>query len=299
MLDQLRKSVRKEGGQGGFTMIEMAVVLVIIGMILSAVMAGKDVVSSSKVKNFVQWVKGWEDAIMQFRTQKGYFPGDGDDNELNAATPVIQYFKDTANGVIGDEISGASNSPTFLVKTFIAGKHEDHFVVEGQEFYIKIGNDNGSGTDDQKRDSTAVATDKGDPDRNVIVVCGSINCDKAISADAVPYLEALDQSIDGTPNAHAGRVRAFTSTTLVDCSTALGTNYDQSTSLAMQLEAGLDNANAAGRFTAAQQKSCIDEVDELKGTKVQTDGFTAGGYDTNPDSAQVGVVYYFDHVAGN
>ncbi|MBF0370300.1 MAG: type II secretion system protein [Magnetococcales bacterium] len=291
-----------KNGQGGFTMIEMAVVLVIIGMILSAVMAGKDVLGSSKIKNFVHWTRSWEDALMQFRTQKGYFPGDGSFAEVSDVTPVLLYFKDTTNGVIADEMADQSNSAVFLIKMFIAGEMEDQMTVEGQVFFIKVGNDSGSGADDTKTASTADAAELGDPDRNVIVVCGSINCDKALSADAIPYIEALDKAFDGRANAYAGRVRAITGVAATACSVDLAAHYEPGISIAMQDQIGR-KGSSAGAFTANEAKSCIDEVTELGGQAAHAkargvDGVNESGYDIRPTSNQVGVVYYFDHRHG-
>lgn len=60
----------------GFTLIEMAVVLVIIGIILGAVIKGNDLIENAKVKGVIQAPTKWEVPIMTFYDKKGYFPGD-------------------------------------------------------------------------------------------------------------------------------------------------------------------------------------------------------------------------------
>ncbi|MCX7173912.1 MAG: prepilin-type N-terminal cleavage/methylation domain-containing protein, partial [Proteobacteria bacterium] len=40
--------------QSGFTLIEIAIVLVIIGLLLGGVLKGQELINSAKVKNFAQ-----------------------------------------------------------------------------------------------------------------------------------------------------------------------------------------------------------------------------------------------------
>ncbi len=60
----------------GFTLVELAVVLVIIGIILGAVIKGNDLIENAKVKGVTQASAKWEVPIMTYYDKKGYFPGD-------------------------------------------------------------------------------------------------------------------------------------------------------------------------------------------------------------------------------
>jgi len=60
----------------GFTLVELAVVLVIIGIILGAVIKGNDLIENAKVKGVIQAPTKWEVPIMTFYDKKGFFPGD-------------------------------------------------------------------------------------------------------------------------------------------------------------------------------------------------------------------------------
>lgn len=60
----------------GFTLVELAVVLVIIGIILGAVIKGNDLIENAKVKGVTQAPAKWEVPIMTYYDKKGYFPGD-------------------------------------------------------------------------------------------------------------------------------------------------------------------------------------------------------------------------------
>ncbi|MCX7794593.1 MAG: prepilin-type N-terminal cleavage/methylation domain-containing protein [Thermodesulfovibrionales bacterium] len=62
----------------GFTLIELAIVLVIIGIILGAVLKGQDLIEGAKVKKIINFPNKWEIPIWAFYDKKGYFPGDTD-----------------------------------------------------------------------------------------------------------------------------------------------------------------------------------------------------------------------------
>ncbi|MBD3809607.1 MAG: prepilin-type N-terminal cleavage/methylation domain-containing protein, partial [Sulfuricurvum sp.] len=71
----------------GFTLIELSIVLIIIGLIIGGVMKGTDMINSSEQKRFYNtFVKGWQVAVNQYRDRTGQILGDGTANGGNAAT---------------------------------------------------------------------------------------------------------------------------------------------------------------------------------------------------------------------
>ncbi len=70
----------------GFTLIEMAIVLVIIGLILGAVTKGRDMVESARQKEFYNSVvKGWQLAFINYADRTGLTLADAA-NDTNAKT---------------------------------------------------------------------------------------------------------------------------------------------------------------------------------------------------------------------
>lgn len=77
-MEMRKSSLRNEKG---FTLIEMAIVLVIIGLILGAVIKGKDVINSAKQKKFYSnFIKTWELATASYYDRTGNLLGDGANN---------------------------------------------------------------------------------------------------------------------------------------------------------------------------------------------------------------------------
>jgi prepilin-type N-terminal cleavage/methylation domain-containing protein len=62
----------------GFTLIEIAIVLVIIGLIIGAAVKGKDLIQSGKQKKFyTNSLKAWELAVISYYDRTGHVLGDG------------------------------------------------------------------------------------------------------------------------------------------------------------------------------------------------------------------------------
>lgn len=75
-------------GNKGFTLVEMAIVLVIIGIILGAVVKGNDLITSAKQKSVMQIPTKWEIPIWNYYDKKGKFPGAGSDGLITNITDL-------------------------------------------------------------------------------------------------------------------------------------------------------------------------------------------------------------------
>lgn len=86
--------------QSGFTLIELAIVLVIIGLLLGGVLKGQELINSAKVKNMASDFKNTQVYIYGYQDKYRALPGD----DANAATHLTGGVKATAgtqgNGVI-------------------------------------------------------------------------------------------------------------------------------------------------------------------------------------------------------
>lgn len=66
----------KQRKQSGFTLVELAIVLVIIGLILAAVLKGQEMMQNAKVKNVVNDLRGVSTAYYAYQDRYKAIPGD-------------------------------------------------------------------------------------------------------------------------------------------------------------------------------------------------------------------------------
>ncbi len=66
----------KCGMTSGFTLVELSIVLVIIGLIVGGVMVGKDLINSAKLRSVITDIEKFNTAANTFRTKYNCIPGD-------------------------------------------------------------------------------------------------------------------------------------------------------------------------------------------------------------------------------
>ncbi len=60
----------------GFTLVELSIVIVIIGLIVAGIMAGKSLVKQAQIQGMLNEASQYKAAIMAFKLQYNYLPGD-------------------------------------------------------------------------------------------------------------------------------------------------------------------------------------------------------------------------------
>jgi prepilin-type N-terminal cleavage/methylation domain-containing protein len=84
---------RPGADQNGFTLIEMAIVLVIIGLIIGAVMKGRDLIKSAQIKNSYEsfFAKHYQ-IVASYYDKTGQVLADGSSNG-GSGTPMVLWTK--------------------------------------------------------------------------------------------------------------------------------------------------------------------------------------------------------------
>ena len=165
----------EKNSQRGFTLIELAIVLVIIGIILGAVIKGQDLIQNARAKKVVSKFKEWEIAQWNFYDRKGYFAGDGGDKNGLIGNDTNDDVKSDLTGAsfINPPYEGSGSSATNTI------------TVGSYKYYVYFGND-GS--------------------KNVMVLCKNASCDSAFSGEDLLFIDAIDRAIDGVADGTSGNV---------------------------------------------------------------------------------------------
>lgn len=104
--------------QAGFTLVEIAIVLVIIGLLLGGVLKGKEIIINAKVINVENSFTGISSAIYSYQDRYLSLPGD-DSNAAARWTSVGDSEKGDSSG----EIDGAFDSSTKDTETRLFWLH--------------------------------------------------------------------------------------------------------------------------------------------------------------------------------
>jgi prepilin-type N-terminal cleavage/methylation domain-containing protein len=92
--------------QAGFTLVEIAIVMVIIGLLLGGVLKGQEIITNAKARNIENEFNGVTAAIYSYQDRYRAYPGD--DRKANRWTDV----SDTQKGDGDGRIEGDFKEPT-------------------------------------------------------------------------------------------------------------------------------------------------------------------------------------------
>jgi prepilin-type N-terminal cleavage/methylation domain-containing protein len=93
--------------QTGFTLIEIAIVLVIIGLLLGGLLKGQELITNARVRNIIAQQDGIKAAYFAFQDRYRALPGDYKEASTNIAG-VTQ--NGNGDGVVNDPTGGAKES---------------------------------------------------------------------------------------------------------------------------------------------------------------------------------------------
>jgi prepilin-type N-terminal cleavage/methylation domain-containing protein len=95
----------------GFTLIELSIVLVIVGLIVGGILVGQDLIRAAAVRSQISQIEKYQQAVNTFRGKYGYLPGDipdPDASRFGFQQRGTVAGQGDGNGVIEDSANGAA-----------------------------------------------------------------------------------------------------------------------------------------------------------------------------------------------
>ena len=214
--------------QAGFTLIEIAIVLVIIGLLLGGVLKGQELINTARVRSLSNNIDGITSAWFSFSDRYRAFPGDYAQAAVNL--PNITTNGD-ASGIVGDSTTIDERALVWShlqAAGYITGNYPDPaaapVVATMYNCPVTTCPDNGFGQ--------GMVIDNG-----ALQQSGGSNAHELITGSAIPsdVLAELDRKIDdGTPSAGSMQLGANGAgwgggTQITDCQGANANAYNMQT----------------------------------------------------------------------
>jgi prepilin-type N-terminal cleavage/methylation domain-containing protein len=176
--------------QQGFTLVEIAIVLVIIGLLLGGVLKGQELINSAKIKNVANDLNGISAGVYAYQDRYKTFPGD-DSGASSRWTGAPNGNKD---GVIQGEFCSAATAAEESIYFW------RHLRLSGL-----IAGDTATGEQPQNAVGGIVGVQTGTGASGAIELGGLVVCSTNLSGKIA---EAIDSQFDdGKPN--TGTLHAY------------------------------------------------------------------------------------------
>jgi len=103
--------------EAGFTLVEIAIVLVIIGLLLGGILKGQEMITQAKIKNLINDFNGVTVAVTSYRDRYRTLPGD--DPSASARWTVQAPASGNGNGTV----EGLYNDSTLTTESHLFWQH--------------------------------------------------------------------------------------------------------------------------------------------------------------------------------
>jgi len=117
---------RKKSTEAGFTLVEIAIVLVIIGLLLGGILKGQEMITQAKIKNVINDFNGITVAITSYQDRYRALPGD--DKNASARWTTQNPANGDGDGVIAgfynaNDTAGTGGAPAAAAESNLFWQH--------------------------------------------------------------------------------------------------------------------------------------------------------------------------------
>src|SRR5580765_3028392 len=188
--------------EAGFTLVEIAIVLVIIGLLLGGILKGQEMITQAKIKNIINDFNGVTVAVTSYQDRYRAIPGD--DQNATTRWTTQAPASGNGNGVIAgvynaNDISGPGGAPAAAAESNLFWQH---LRIAG--FVPGLTTGTGSGTPPPNAAAGIIGAESAVVGTNGLGFTSLIVCSSNIP-DKVAI--AVDTQVDDS-NSATGQVRA-------------------------------------------------------------------------------------------
>lgn len=130
----------KKQNQAGFTLVELSIVLVIIGLIVSGVLAGQALIQQAKVRGQLRQIEELKTAIGAFQSKYDFLPGDLPNPIRFFSTLTAPTTAPNGNGLIDGAVNGSTEAGVAFWELSLANLIQDRANGQGGLVRARIAN---------------------------------------------------------------------------------------------------------------------------------------------------------------
>jgi prepilin-type N-terminal cleavage/methylation domain-containing protein len=125
----MRVKVSNKGpAESGFTLVEIAIVLVIIGLLLGGILKGQEMITQAKIKNVINDFNGITAAVTSYQDRYRQLPGDDQTANARWSSLSTPPLSGDGNGIIkglynANDTSGPSQAPAATAESNLFWQH--------------------------------------------------------------------------------------------------------------------------------------------------------------------------------
>ncbi|MDD2840207.1 MAG: prepilin-type N-terminal cleavage/methylation domain-containing protein [Rickettsiales bacterium] len=204
----------------GFSLIELSIVLIIIGLLIAGITGGASLIKSAELRSTISEVRNYQTAVNAFYTEKGYLPGtnEGTTSQMNLLYSGTAWHELNTAKITDFDATATTAAFTASTSNSLTGKMKGSIYLLG---YISTYTANSNVVNGN---SLILASATGTSTTGTVAP-GAITAGLALRPSVAKQID--DKMDDGKPA--SGKVLALGGITTADCQNGSGTTPSSST----------------------------------------------------------------------